>query len=120
MGRSGRGVSETKSGRPKAEDWAERIVAARERRPFTTLEDFARDTALPKAALILLADADAFRSIGLDRRAALWRCGGCRMTCRCRCSKSLPREQPDEKAQPLPDMPLPEQVVAIIRPSGCR
>jgi len=27
---------------------------------------------LPKRALILLADADAFRSIGLDRRAALW------------------------------------------------
>jgi error-prone DNA polymerase len=27
---------------------------------------------LPKRALILLADADAFRSIGLDRREALW------------------------------------------------
>jgi len=55
-------------------DWAERIVAARRRRrrPFTSLEDFARDTALPRRALILLADADAFRSIGLDRRAALW------------------------------------------------
>src|SRR6202161_4802824 len=61
-----------KSGKPKAEDWAEHIVAARARRPFTSLEDFARDTGLPKRALILLADADAFRSIGLDRRAALW------------------------------------------------
>src|SRR5580704_222140 len=61
-----------KSGKPKAEDWAERIVAARARRPFTSLEEFACDTALPKRALILLADADAFRSIGLDRRAALW------------------------------------------------
>jgi error-prone DNA polymerase len=39
----------------RAEDWAERIVAARARRPFTSLEDFARDTALPKRALILLA-----------------------------------------------------------------
>src|SRR4029077_11403695 len=56
----------------KAEDWAECIVAARTRRPFTSLEDFARDTGLPKHALIMLADADAFRSIGLDRRAALW------------------------------------------------
>jgi error-prone DNA polymerase len=53
-------------------DWADRIVAARKRRPFTSLEEFARDTGLPKRALILLADADAFRSIGLDRRAALW------------------------------------------------
>ena len=71
------------------EDWADRIVAARQRRPFTSLEDFARDTALPKRALILLADADAFRSIGLDRRAALW----------------AVRRLPD-------DVPLPEQVVA--------
>ena len=53
----------------KPNDWAERIVAARTRRPFTSLEDFARETGLPKRALIQLADADAFRSIGLDRRA---------------------------------------------------
>jgi error-prone DNA polymerase len=95
------------------EDWAERIVAARERRPFTSLEDFARDTALPKRALILLADADAFRSIGLDRRAALW------AVRRLPDDVALPlfeiaaaREQPDEHVQPLPRMPLPEQVVA--------
>jgi len=95
----------------KVEDWAERIVAARNRRPFTSLEDFARDTGLPRRALILLADADAFRSIGLDRRAALWAVR--------RLPDDLPlplfeaaaaREQPDEKVLPL--MPLPEQVVA--------
>jgi error-prone DNA polymerase len=102
-----------KGGKPKAEDWAERIVAARQRRPFTSLEDFARDTALPKRALILLADADAFRSIGLDRRAALW------AVRRLPDDVPLPlfefsiaREQPDENTQPLPLMPLPEQVVA--------
>jgi len=94
-------------------DWADRIVAARQRRPFTSLEDFARDTALPKRALILLADADAFRSIGLDRRAALW------AVRRLPDDVPLPlfeiaaaREQPDENAKPLPEMPLPEQVVA--------
>ncbi|MGA2053962.1 MAG: error-prone DNA polymerase [Bradyrhizobium sp.] len=95
------------------DDWADRIVAARNRRPFTSLEDFARDTALPKRALILLADADAFRSIGLDRRAALWAVR--------RLPDDLPlplfttaaaREQPDEQAQPLPSMPLAEHVVA--------
>jgi error-prone DNA polymerase len=88
-------------------------VAARKRRPFTSLEDFARDTALPKRALILLADADAFRSIGLDRRAALWAVR--------RLPDDIPlplfetaaaREQPDEQAQPLPLMPLSEHVVA--------
>jgi error-prone DNA polymerase len=95
------------------EDWAERIVAARARRPFSSLEDFARDTALPKRALILLADADAFRSLGLDRRAALW------AVRRLPDDVPLPlfeistaREQPDENARPLPLMPLPEQVVA--------
>jgi error-prone DNA polymerase len=94
-------------------DWAARIVAARNRRPFTSLEDFARDTALPKRALILLADADAFRSIGLDRRAALWAVR--------RLPDDIPlplferaaaREQPDEEAKPLPLMPLSEHVVA--------
>jgi error-prone DNA polymerase len=97
----------------EADDWAERIVAARERRPFTSLEDFARDTALPKRALMLLADADAFRSIGLDRRAALW------AVRRLPDDVALPlfesaaaREQPDEHAAALPQMPLPEQVVA--------
>jgi error-prone DNA polymerase len=97
----------------KMDDWAERIVAARRRRPFTSLEDFARDTGLPKRALILLADADAFRSIGLDRRAALW------AVRRLPDDVPLPlfeiaaaREQPDEDVQPLPLMPLPEQVVA--------
>jgi error-prone DNA polymerase len=97
----------------KVDDWANRIVAARSRAPFTSLEDFARDTGLPKRALILLADADAFRSIGLDRRAALW------AVRRLPDDMPLPlfttaaaREQPDENARPLPLMPLPEQVVA--------
>jgi error-prone DNA polymerase len=97
----------------EANDWADRIVAARQRRPFTSLEDFARDTGLPKRALILLADADAFRSIGLDRRAALW------AVRRLPDDVPLPlfeaaiaREQPDENAKPLPLMPRQEQVVA--------
>lgn len=96
-----------------SDDWGERIVKARERRPFTSLEDFARDTKLPKRALILLADADAFRSLGLDRRAALW------AVRRLPDDEPLPlfeaaiaREQPDENVQPLPRMPLPEQVMA--------
>jgi error-prone DNA polymerase len=95
------------------EDWADRIIKARARRPFTSLEDFARDTALPKRALLLLADADAFRSLGLDRRAALW------AVRRLPDDVPLPlfeaaiaREQPDEGARPLPQMPLSEQVVA--------
>lgn len=95
------------------EDWADRIIKARNRQRFTSLEDFARDTGLPKRALILLADADAFRSLGLDRREALWQVR------RLPDDVTLPlfeaataREQPDEQAKPLPVMPRPEQVVA--------
>ncbi|MET0446238.1 MAG: error-prone DNA polymerase [Pseudorhodoplanes sp.] len=98
---------------PPSEDWGARIVEARELRPFTTLEDFARDTGLPKRALIMLADADAFRSIGLDRRAALW------AVRRLPDDVALPlfeaataRELPDENAAPLPQMPRAEEVVA--------
>lgn len=97
----------------RAEDWADRIVAARQRRPFTSLEDFARDTGLPKRALILLADADAFRSLGLDRRAALW------AVRRLPDDVPLPlfefaaaRELPDENVKALPSMPRSEHVVA--------
>ena len=94
-------------------DWADRIIAARKRRPFTSLEDFARDTALPKRALILLADADAFRSIGLDRRAALWAVRRLPDDVPLPLfSAAIAREQPDEDAQPLPAMPLSEHVVA--------
>ncbi len=106
-------LREPRNDSAEGDDWADRIVAARNRRPFTSLEDFARDTGLPKRALILLADADAFRSIGLDRRAALW------AVRRLPDDVPLPlfesavaREQPDEQAKPLPSMPLSEHVVA--------
>jgi len=101
------------AGEPPSDDWAARIVAARARGAFTSLEQFARVTALPKRALILLADADSFRSLGLDRRAALW------AVRRLPDDVPLPlfeaaqaREQEDERAAPLPEMPMAEHVVA--------
>ena len=101
------------SNKAAPDDWGDRIVVARSGKPFVSLEDFARETRLPKRALNLLADADAFRSLGVDRREALWAVR--------RLPDDLPlplfvsvaaHEQPDEAAQPLPLMPLPEQVVA--------
>jgi error-prone DNA polymerase len=41
-------------------------------RPFTSVVDFSRRTALGKPVIKLLADADAFHSLELDRRQALW------------------------------------------------
>ncbi len=55
-----------------AEAWGERITEARAVAPFASIEALAHRAGLPHRALRLLADADACRSIGLDRRQALW------------------------------------------------
>jgi error-prone DNA polymerase len=75
--------------------------------------DFARRTALPHRALVLLAEADAFRGFGLDRREGLW------AVRRLPDDKPLPlfapRGAPEQGAEaiaPLPLMPLSEQVLA--------
>ncbi|HVH37887.1 MAG TPA: OB-fold nucleic acid binding domain-containing protein, partial [Sphingomicrobium sp.] len=50
---------------------ADRLVEARRRSPFTDVEDVRR-RGVPAPAIERLAAADAFRSIALDRRGALW------------------------------------------------
>ena len=52
---------------------AERIVAARKQAGrFTSIPEFHRRTGLSVATMRLLAEADAFASLGLSRRQALW------------------------------------------------
>jgi error-prone DNA polymerase len=51
---------------------ARRIEAARQDGPFASADDLARRGALGKPTMELLARADAFGALGLDRRAALW------------------------------------------------
>ena len=53
------------------EDDAERLVAARGK-GYDSVRDLWLRSGLPRAAIERLADADAFRSLGLDRRDALW------------------------------------------------
>jgi error-prone DNA polymerase len=48
------------------------IADARRIRPFTSLGHLARRGGAPRAVLARLAAADAMRSLGLDRRRALW------------------------------------------------
>jgi error-prone DNA polymerase len=80
--------------------------------------DFARRTGLSKRALVTLAEADAFRGFGFDRREGLW------------AVRRLPDDDPlplfahegnrggaapelgAEKIAPLPAMPLSEHVLA--------
>ncbi|SMF69900.1 error-prone DNA polymerase [Allosphingosinicella indica] len=54
------------------EEWAASIAAAREAKPFASIEQLARAARLPSRALRLLADADALQSFGMGRRDALW------------------------------------------------
>ena len=56
-------------------DFADQLITARKMgngRPFFDIDDFARRSNLPKSVLEQLADADAFQSINLSRRQALW------------------------------------------------
>ena len=55
---------------------AAEIVAARGEAPFASVEDVWRRSGVPLAALEKLADADAFASLGIDRRQALWQVRG--------------------------------------------
>ncbi len=50
---------------------AVRIVTAR-LRPYRTLAELQRRAGVSRETLAILAEADAFRSLGLDRRQALW------------------------------------------------
>ncbi|MFC3441805.1 error-prone DNA polymerase [Sphingobium rhizovicinum] len=54
------------------EEWAKALMAARTDAPIRDMEDLARRAGMPARALHLLADADALRSIGQNRREAGW------------------------------------------------
>ena len=89
--------------------WADAVRAAQ---PFQSIEDLTRRAALPPRALRLLADADAMRSLGFDRREGAWEAR--RMP-----AGELPlfaaaraRELAEEEAVNLPAMRLGEHVVA--------
>jgi error-prone DNA polymerase len=91
---------------------AGRIAAARHE-PYPDIEEVWRRTGVPAAAIERLAAADAFRSMGLDRRQALW---DARALVK---GPALPlfqaadqREQGGEPEVLLPAMALSEHVVA--------
>jgi error-prone DNA polymerase len=54
-----------------AEDEIEKLVAAR-RNGYASIEQLTAASGLARFTIERLAEADAFRSLGLDRRAALW------------------------------------------------
>jgi error-prone DNA polymerase len=89
------------------EEDAQRLIAARTK-PFTALHEL-RVIGLSDAALEKLADADAFHSIGLDRREALWK-ASTKDTPVC-LFKGHPAAEEKAEAVSLPEMTASEQVV---------
>jgi error-prone DNA polymerase len=89
---------------------ADRLVA---RRPYRTVEEIRSRAGVPVHAVQRLAAADAFRSIALDRRAALWDSRALRQ------APDLPLfayaeardEGSEDQPAQLPAMPLSEHVV---------
>ncbi|MGR6330752.1 error-prone DNA polymerase [Sphingomonas sp. XXL09] len=91
-------------------DWATSLVAARAAGPFAGVEALAARAGLPPRALRLLADADAFGSIALPRRDALWEV---RRTPPRQLALFAAAEAPELGVEPsaaLPAMPRSEEV----------
>ena len=93
------------------EEWAKSLIAARANAGFSDVEALARRSGVPSRALRLLADGDAFGSIALGRRDALWEV-------RRTPTDELPlfaaaraRELGNEPEMALPPMPAAEHVV---------
>lgn len=94
------------------EEWITRLVDKRGN-GYTDIDCLVRRTQLPQHALRLLADADCFRSVNLDRRNALWAAR------RIPDGDELPlfaaaheRSLADEPDAQLSEMPLAEHVAA--------
>ena len=80
---------------------------------YRDFADFVRRTCLAKRALVTLAEADAFRGFGFDRREGLWAVR--RLPDDDPLPLFAPRAAPEQGAEqiaPLPRMPLSEHVLA--------
>jgi error-prone DNA polymerase len=84
---------------------AERIVRERQAGPFTSYGEFVARTGLTTAVLSRLARADAFRSLDLSRRPALW------MSLAETAAEPMLADLPDESVPPLPRLSPAEEVI---------
>jgi error-prone DNA polymerase len=84
------------------------VEAARRAGPITSIRQLARDNGVSRETLLRLAAADAFRSLGLDRRAALWRI----LSLDDADWPLFAHLEPDEPPADLPAMPLEEKVAS--------
>ena len=90
-------------------DDAARMVAQRGGQPYASVEELWRRAGIPSAMLEKLAEADAFGSLVLDRRAALWAVRGLADT-------QMPLfAAADANRRPLPELSEPPVVLRPMR-----
>jgi error-prone DNA polymerase len=94
-------------------DAADRLVSARGQVPYTSVEDLRERGQVPVHAIQRLAAADAFRSMGFDRRAALWDARALKQAPDLPLFAAAAARDEGAELQPaqLPSMPLSEHVV---------
>ncbi len=93
---------------------AERIVTARTTHSFASLPELARRAGLDRRSVELLARADAFRSLGLNRRAAVWAAAGLER----RRETQLTLFGDIDDPAPLPALPLQPPLAAVLDDYG--
>ena len=91
----------------------QRIMDHRDR-PYGDLRELQERTGLSAATIRRLAAADAFRSLDMDRRQALWEAGALKDAPDLPLFRSV-RDEGSEPPVPLPVMPVCEQVVEDYR-----
>ncbi|MEX2559536.1 MAG: error-prone DNA polymerase, partial [Pirellulales bacterium] len=94
------------------------IEQARRQGPFRSMEDFARRTGLGGAVLARLAKADAFGSLDLDRRGALWQALSQPKEAELPLFARIESAQADQRPGELPGLGRYEEVLADYRTAG--
>ncbi|HEX7378964.1 MAG TPA: error-prone DNA polymerase [Pirellulales bacterium] len=97
---------------------ARTIMAARQAGRFCSVEDFAKRTGLGRAAIMRLAKADAFGSLRVDRRGALWHALGQHRDPPLPLFDPLPAGETETRPDALPALAPLEEVVSDYRTAG--
>jgi error-prone DNA polymerase len=88
-----------------------RLLLSKRHRPFRTIDEV-RNTGISEATLQRLADADVFRSMGLDRRQALWE------VVKTDTLKGIFEGQPSEMPAEMVDLPVMSDAEHVVHDYG--
>ena len=85
---------------------------------YSSVDEVVRRAGSSRKSLERLAEADAFRSLGLDRRQALWAMKGVEIAAAGVVRRAARRSPTPDVLAPLPAMPLGQHVIEDYRWTG--